>query len=79
MKLMVVDVELAQVIVKRTFILGDESVVEKWRTTQEQMHFTLTEHLSCAQKIFGTSVGLGVRVFLPCPMGRIFVEFLPAV
>ena len=68
--LMVVDVELAQVIVKRTFILGDESVVEKWRTTQEQVHFTLPEHLDCAQKIFGTSAGLGVRVFLPCPMGR---------
>jgi len=65
-----VDTEMAQVIVKRTYILGDESVVEKWRATQEQLHFTLPEHLDCAQKIFGTSVGLGVHVFLPCPMGR---------
>ena len=30
----------------------------------------MPEHLDCAQKIFGTSVGLGVRVFLPCPMGK---------
>jgi len=38
--------------------------------TQEQVHFTFPEHLDCAQKIFGTSVGLGVRAFVPCQMGR---------
>ena len=32
--------------------------------------FTLPEHLDCAQKVFGTSVGLGVRVFVPCQIGR---------
>jgi hypothetical protein len=68
--LIVLDVETSSVIAKSQFILRDELVVEKWRTTQEQVQFTLPEHLDCAQKVFGTSVGLGVRVFLPCQMGR---------
>jgi hypothetical protein len=68
--LIVLDVETSSVIAKSQFILRDELVVEKWRTTQEQVQFTLPEHLDCAQKIFETSVGLGVRVFLPCPMGK---------
>ena len=68
--LMVVEVEASPAVVKTNFILRDELVVEKWRTAQELVHLTLPEHLDCAQKIFGTSVGLGVRVFLPCPMGK---------
>ena len=52
-------------IAKSLFILRDELVVEKCRTTQEQVNLTLPEHLDCAQKVFGTSVGLGVRVFVP--------------
>ena len=34
------------------------------------MNLTLPEHLPSAQKVFGTSVGIGVRVFLPCSMGK---------
>jgi hypothetical protein len=68
--LMVVEVETSNVIAKTNFMLVDELVVEKWRTTQEHVLFTLPEHLDCAQKVFGTSVGLGVRVFVPCKMGK---------
>jgi hypothetical protein len=68
--LLVLEVETSNHIAKTNFILMDELVVEKWRTRQEQVHFTLPEHLDCARKIFGTSVGLGVRVFVPCQMGR---------
>ena len=68
--LLLQDVERSTVVSKTTFILKDELVVEKWRTKQELINLTLPEHLDCAQKIFGTSVGLGVRVFLPCPMGK---------
>jgi hypothetical protein len=68
--LMGLEVDTGPVIVKRTFILVDELVVEKWRTTQEQVHFSFPEQLDCAQKIFGTSVGLGVRACVPCQMGR---------
>jgi hypothetical protein len=68
--LLVLEVETSNHIAKTNFILMDELVVEKWRTKQEQVHFTLPEHLDCARKIFGTSVGLGVRVFVPCQMGR---------
>ena len=57
-------------VVKTNFILKHELVVEKWRTAQEQVNLTLPEHLQSAQKILGTSVGIGVRVFLPCPMGK---------
>jgi hypothetical protein len=38
--------------------------------TQEQVNLTLPEHLVCTQKVFGTSVGLGVHVFVPCQIGR---------
>jgi len=68
--LLVVEVEISSVIAKSHYILRDELVVEKWRTTQEQVNLTLPEHLDCAQKVFGTSVGLGVRVFVPCQTGR---------
>ncbi len=68
--LLLQDVETSPVITKTSFILRDELVVEKWRTRQEQVNLTLPEHLVVAQKIFGTSVGLGVRVFLPCAMGK---------
>ena len=68
--LLLQDVEFSPVVTKTTFILRDELVVEKWRTTQEEVNFTLPEHLVVAQKIFGVSVGLGVRVFLACAMGK---------
>jgi len=64
------DVEASPVVVKTNFISRDELVVEKWRTGQEQVNLTLPEHLQSAKKVFGTSVGIGVRVFLPCPMGK---------
>eukprot|EP00590_Aulacoseira_subarctica_P000419 CAMPEP_0172435090 /NCGR_PEP_ID=MMETSP1064-20121228/70990_1 /TAXON_ID=202472 /ORGANISM="Aulacoseira subarctica , Strain CCAP 1002/5" /LENGTH=104 /DNA_ID=CAMNT_0013183371 /DNA_START=1056 /DNA_END=1370 /DNA_ORIENTATION=+ len=67
---MVVEVEASPAVVKTNFISRDELVVEKWRTVQEQVNLTLPEHLPSAQKVFGTSVGIGVRVFLPCSMGK---------
>ena len=68
--LLLQDVETSPVITKTSFILRDELVVEKWRTRQEEVNLTLPEHLVVAQKIFGVSVGLGVRVFLACAMGK---------
>jgi hypothetical protein len=67
---LLLDVEASPAVVKTNFILRDELVVEKWRTVQEQVNLTLPEHLQSAQKVFGTSVGIGVRVFLPCSMGK---------
>jgi hypothetical protein len=68
--LLLQDVEFSPVVTKTTFILRDELVVEKWRTRQEEVNLTLPEHLVVAQKIFGVSVGLGVRVFLACAVGK---------
>ena len=62
--------EASPAVVKTNFISRDELVVEKWRTVQEQVNLTLLEHLQSAQKVFGTSVGIGVRIFLPCSMGK---------
>jgi len=67
---LLLDVEVSPVVVRTNFIVRDELVVEKWRSVQEQVTLTLPEHLPSAQKVFGTSVGIGVRVFLPCSMGK---------
>jgi hypothetical protein len=45
-------------------------VVQRWRDTQQFFEVTYPEHMDFAMGIFGLSVGLGVCVFVPCPLGK---------
>jgi hypothetical protein len=57
-------------VIKRHFVEKDEMVVQRWRDTQQFFEVTYPEHMDFAVGIFGLSVGLGVRVFVPCPLGK---------
>lgn len=56
------------VIVKRTFFQNDMYVLEKRRCKEISFHLHLPEHLSYAQSIFGTFVGIGSRKKLKCSL-----------
>jgi hypothetical protein len=51
--------------VKTTFMEGDTCVVQKWRDIQESFSLTTPQHFHCAKLLFGTFVGLGIRVVVP--------------
>jgi hypothetical protein len=55
---------------KTSYILGDESIVEKFRSAQESFFLSLPADLVSAKRVFGESVGLGVRAFVPCRIGK---------
>jgi len=42
-------------------VSNDEFVLEKSRSEEFMVELTLPEHLSAAQKLFGTAVGIGTR------------------
>lgn len=58
-------------VMKHTFVEKDELVIQKWRDTQQSFELTLSEHMEFAQRVFGLSVGLGVHVFVPCPLKKL--------
>jgi hypothetical protein len=51
--------------VKATFMEGDTCVVQKWRDIQESFSLNTPHHFHCAKLLFGTCVGLGIRVVVP--------------
>lgn len=56
------------VVQKNTYIYKDEFFVEKFRTQQYSLEFTLPAHLMFAQNLFGSGLGLGTRHFLRCSL-----------
>jgi len=57
-------------VVKSVIMEKDSLVVQKWRDAQQWFHLHLPEHFQLAQNLFGNTVGLGVRVVVPCSLGR---------
>jgi hypothetical protein len=57
-------------VIKRSFIENYELVVQQWRYTQQYFELKYPEDMEYASSIFGQSVGLGVRVFVPCPLKK---------
>jgi len=51
--------------IRNTFMEGDSCVVQKWRDVQETFSLNTPEHFQCAKLLFGSCVGLGVRVVIP--------------
>jgi hypothetical protein len=60
----------SQGLIKRNFISNDELVIKKWRTMQQFFELTFPEHLEYAILLFGLCIGLGVRLFVPCPLKK---------
>ena len=57
---------LSLVVVKTVYVGIDDAIVEKWRGNLESCVLTLPEHLTIAQSLFGSAVGLGFRCMLQC-------------
>jgi len=55
---------------KTSYILGDESIVEKFRSAQESIFLSLPADLVSSKRVFGESSGLSVRAFVPCRIGK---------
>jgi hypothetical protein len=55
------DLTMKNVIVKRYFFRGDESVLRKERVVEQAFELTLPAHLFYAQRLFGTAAGVGTR------------------
>jgi hypothetical protein len=51
-------------------VSNDEFVLEKSRSEEFMVELTLPEHLSAAQKLFGTAVGIGTRQVMRCALKR---------
>lgn len=58
----------SRAVVKRTYMESDELVVQKWRDTQQFLELTFPDHMEFAQRMFGQSVGLGIRALVCCPL-----------
>lgn len=56
------------IVYKKTYLYKDEFCVEKYRTTQFTINLSLPMHLSYAQNIFGSGVGIGTRRVLKCAL-----------
>ena len=57
-------------VIKHVYMRNDESVVEKVRRLQESYDLMLPEHLSAAQKNFGSAAGIGCRFLVHCSLRR---------
>jgi hypothetical protein len=54
------------IVYKKTFLYQDEFCIEKYRTSQYSMEFTLPCHLLLAQNLFGSGIGVGTRKIIKC-------------
>ncbi len=56
------------IVTKKTYLLRDESHVEKFRRQQFTIDFTFPADLVLAQNLFGSCVGVGARQLIWCSL-----------
>jgi hypothetical protein len=57
-------------VIRNYFLNGDELVVQSTQEEQRKIWLVEPEHLSFAQKLFGVTVGIGVRFTVPCRLAK---------
>ena len=68
--ILMVPASLRNTVQKQHYVCNDEFVLEKYRSEENIIELTLPEHLSLAQKLFGTAAGIGTRQVMRCSLKR---------